>query len=163
MKKFFKRDDEPVAVKANNNQENKNIIKKEIKKEPRKMNDSNVTTLTPDVEIKGSIKFTKTLEMNGKFEGDLITDNGEIVVGPTGQVKANFKVKNAVIEGRVDGNVTAEDRIELKNNAQLIGDLTAKTLSIEEGVLFVGQCNVNPKGIQMGKQQQHAANKEAKK
>ena len=148
MKKFFKKDDESNLVNYDDN--NNNVKENKLNKE-LKMNDSNVTTLTPDVEIKGTIRFNKVLEMNGKFEGELITTNGEVIVGATGEVKANFKVKNAVIEGKVNGNVTASEKIELKNNAQFIGDLTAKTLSIEEGVLFVGKCSVNPNGIESDK------------
>ena len=147
MKKFFRKGDEPDLLnydKSNNKIEN--IIKKEIS-----MDSKNITTLTPDVEINGTIKFSNVLEMNGKFEGELITTDGEIIVGKTGSVKADFKVKNATIEGRVDGNVTATEKIVLKEKAQLIGDLTAKTLSIEEGVLFVGKCNVNPGGIKTEK------------
>ena len=116
------------------------------------MGDNNVTILTTDVEIKGTIKFEKTMNIDGKFEGDLIANNGELIVGKTGEVKANVKVKNATIEGRLDGNVEAQEKVELKRNAQLIGDLQAKVLVIEEGVVFVGQCNVNPNGTKVEKQ-----------
>ena len=110
------------------------------------MSENNVTTLTTDVEIKGTIKFDKVMNVDGKFEGEMIANNGELIVGKTGAVKANVKVKNATIAGRLDGNVEAAEKVELKQNAQLIGDLQAKTLVIEEGVVFVGQCNVNPDG-----------------
>ncbi|MGR3294345.1 MAG: bactofilin family protein [Candidatus Scalindua sp.] len=116
------------------------------------MSENSVTNLTTDVEIKGTIKFEKTMNIDGKFEGELIAEHGELIVGKTGTVKANVKVKNATIEGRLDGNIEAAEKIELKQNAQLIGDLQAKTLVIEEGVVFVGQCNVNPNGTKMEKQ-----------
>lgn len=116
------------------------------------MSENNVTHLTTDVEIKGTIKFDKVMNIDGKFEGELIADQGELIVGKTGTVKANVKVKNATIEGRLDGNIEAEEKVELKQNAQLIGDLQAKTLVIEEGVVFVGQCNVNPDGTKIQKQ-----------
>ncbi len=116
------------------------------------MGENNVTNLTTDVEIKGTIKFEKTMNIDGKFEGEMIADNGELIVGKTGTVKANVKVKNAIIEGRMDGNVEAAERVELKQNAQLHGDLQARTLVIEEGVVFVGQCNVNPDGTKAEKQ-----------
>jgi cytoskeletal protein CcmA (bactofilin family) len=116
------------------------------------MSENNVTNLTTDVEIKGTIKFEKIMNIDGKFEGELIADHGELIVGKTGTVKANVKVKNATIEGRLDGNVEADEKVELKQNAQLIGDLQAKTLVIEEGVVFVGQCNVNPDGTKIEKQ-----------
>jgi cytoskeletal protein CcmA (bactofilin family) len=116
------------------------------------MSENSVTNLTTDVEIKGTIKFEKVMNIDGKFEGELIADHGELIVGKTGTVKANVKVKNATIAGRLDGNIEAAEKVELKQNAQLHGDLQAKTLVIEEGVVFVGQCNVNPNGTKMEKQ-----------
>ncbi len=106
-----------------------------------------MANLTQDSEIKGTIKFGEAMRMDGNFDGELISDNGELVVGKTGNVKATIKVRNAVIEGRVNGNIKASDKVELKQKAQLIGDLQAKILVIEEGVVFVGKCNVNPEGV----------------
>ncbi len=124
------------------------------------MSENNVTNLTADVEIKGTIKFEKIMNVDGKFEGELIADNGELIVGKTGTVKANVKVKNATIEGRLDGNIEVAEKVELKQNAQLIGDLQAKTLVIEEGVVFVGHCNVNPDGTKIEKQNTERQNTE---
>ncbi len=111
-----------------------------------------MTNLTQDVEIKGTIKFGEAMRIDGKFDGELISDNGELTVGKTGKVKATVKVKSAIVEGRVDGNIKASDKVELKQKAHLIGDLQAKTLVIEEGVVFVGQCNVNPEGTKIESQ-----------
>ena len=122
------------------------------------MSEDNVTNLTADVEIKGTIKFEKIMNVDGKFEGELIADHGELIVGKTGTVKANVKVKNATIEGRLDGNIEVAEKVELKQNAQLIGDLQAKTLVIEEGVVFVGHCNVNPDGTKIDKQNMERQN-----
>ncbi|MEE9260106.1 MAG: polymer-forming cytoskeletal protein [Candidatus Scalindua sediminis] len=112
-----------------------------------RMAEGKMTSLTSDADIKGTIKFGEALRIDGKFDGELITDNGELVVGKTGDVKANIKVRSAVIEGRVNGNIKASDKVEFKQKAQLIGDLQAKSLVIEEGVVFVGKCNVNPEGV----------------
>jgi Integral membrane protein CcmA involved in cell shape determination len=111
------------------------------------MAEEKASTLTQDVEIKGTIKFSNAMKIDGKFEGEMLTEEGELFVGKTGSVKANVKVKNAVIEGRMDGNVTATEKVELKEKAHLVGDLKARTLIIEEGVVFVGNCNVNPDGF----------------
>ncbi len=127
------------------------------------MSDANMTNLTTDVDIKGTIKFDKIMKIEGKFEGELVTNEGELIVGKTGAVKANVKVKNATIEGRVDGNICAAEKVELKQKAQLTGDLQARTLVIEEGVVFVGQCNVNPNGTKLEKQTFSEVKKEEKK
>ncbi|MEP9410437.1 MAG: polymer-forming cytoskeletal protein [Candidatus Brocadia sp.] len=127
------------------------------------MSGENVTNLTQDVEIKGTIKFSNIMKIDGKFEGEMITNDGELIVGKTGSIKANVKVKNAVIEGHIDGNVIATEKVELRERAQLIGDLKAKILVIEEGVVFVGNCNVNPDGFKTENTDSREWKKESKK
>ncbi len=145
---FGKKKDTKQDQSIPKNDDSKKGFEKEVesRKEVR-MAGGKLTNLTSDAEIKGTIKFGEALRIDGKFEGELITDNGELTVGKTGNVKANVKVRSAVIEGRVDGNIKASDKVELKQKAQLIGDLQAKILVIEEGVVFVGKCNVNPEGV----------------
>ena len=134
-----------------------------FKKVNESRKESRMANLTQDAEIKGTIKFGEAMKIDGNFEGELISDNGELVVGKTGNVKADINVKNAVVEGRVDGNIKASDKVELKQNAHLIGDLQAKTLVIEEGVIFVGQCNVNPEGTKVESQSHKEESKEEAK
>ena len=107
-----------------------------FKKVNESRKESKMANLTPDAEIKGTIKFGEAMRMDGNFEGELISDNGELIVGKTGNVKANVKVRSAVIEGRVDGNIKASDKVELKQNAHFTGDLQAKILVVEK-VLFL--------------------------
>jgi cytoskeletal protein CcmA (bactofilin family) len=101
------------------------------------------------------------MRIDGNFEGELISDNGELVVGKTGNVKATINVRSAVIEGRVNGNIKASDKVELKQNAHLTGDLQAKTLVVEKGVVFVGKCNVNPEGTKIESRSYKKRQKEA--
>ncbi len=124
-----------------------------------KMAEEKMSNLTSGSEMEGTIKFSNAMRIDGKFDGELITENGELVVGKTGSVKANVKVRSAVIEGRVDGNIKASDKVELKQKAHIIGDIQAKTLVLEEGVTFVGQCNVNPEGTKIESQGYKKENK----
>ncbi|MBW7897729.1 BacA-like protein [Candidatus Brocadiaceae bacterium B188] len=143
MSLFRKNTDE---TKINDGAKGVSETKRELRKES-KMAEEKAATLTQDVEIKGTIKFSNAMKIDGKFEGEMLTEEGELFIGKTGSVKANVKVKNAVIEGRMDGNVTATEKVELKEKAHLVGDLKARILVIEEGVVFVGNCNVNPDGF----------------
>ncbi len=124
-----------------------NDSKSGFKKENGSRKEAKMANLTSGTDLKGTIKFGETMRIDGNFEGELITDNGDLVVGKTGNVKANVKVRSAVIEGRVDGNIKVSDRVELKQDAHFIGDLQAKTLVMEKGVVFVGKCNINPEGV----------------
>ena len=121
-----------------------NDIQKGFKEENEFRNDAKMAYQTPDCKIKGTIKFDGPMRIDGKVDGQIITDSGELVIGETGTVKAAITTKSAIVEGWVEGKITASDKVALKKKAHLIGDLKAKTLVVEEGVVFVGRCNVKP-------------------
>jgi cytoskeletal protein CcmA (bactofilin family) len=97
--------------------------------------------LSTDVEIKGIVKFTNDLVVDGKIEGEIHSD-GNLTVGENARIKAEIKTATVVVYGKVHGNLTATDRIELKASAEVVGDIKAKTLSIEAGAIFVGKSTV---------------------
>lgn len=97
--------------------------------------------LSTDVEIKGTVKFTNDLVVDGKIEGEISSD-GNLTVGENARIKAEVKTATVVVYGKVHGNLTATDRIELKASAEVVGDIKAKTLSIEPGAIFIGKSTV---------------------
>ncbi|GAA5126773.1 hypothetical protein GCM10023212_30590 [Luteolibacter yonseiensis] len=97
--------------------------------------------LSTDVEIKGTVKFTNDLVVDGKIEGEIQSD-GNLTVGENARIKAEIKTATVIVYGKVHGNLTATDRIELKASAEVVGDIKAKTLSIEAGAIFVGKSTV---------------------
>ena len=94
--------------------------------------------LSSDVEIKGQVRFTNDLVVDGKIEGEIDSD-GSLTVGENARVRAEIRTRSVVIYGKVHGNITVADSVELKENAELIGDIKAATLSIEAGAIFVGK------------------------
>lgn len=104
--------------------------------------------LSNDVEIKGSIKFTNELIIDGKVEGE-ITSPGILTVGENAEIRGEIKTKSVTVLGKVHGNITVDERCELKTRAQLIGDLKAARLTIEEGATFVGKSEVTPNKVAM--------------
>ncbi len=103
--------------------------------------------LNSDVEIKGNLKFTGELSLEGKLEGEVTADGGTLHLGETGAVNGNINANTVVIRGKVNGNVIARDKVELKSKAEVFGDIKAAKLSIEEGVTFVGRTEVNPNKV----------------
>ena len=97
--------------------------------------------LSTDVEIKGTVKFTNDLVVDGKIEGEIHSD-GNLTVGENARIKAEIKTATVIVYGKVHGNLTATDRVELKASAEVVGDIKAKTLSIEAGAIFVGKSTV---------------------
>lgn len=99
--------------------------------------------LSNDVEIKGTIRFNDELLFDGKLEGEVISD-GTLILGENSEVQGEIRTKAVSLSGRVQGNITVEEKCELKGRAQLIGDLKAARLVIEEGATFVGRSEVTP-------------------
>jgi cytoskeletal protein CcmA (bactofilin family) len=104
--------------------------------------------LSSDVEIKGSLKFQNELTIDGKIEGE-ITSNGVLTVGENAEIKGEIKTKSVTVLGKVHGNITVEERCELKSHAVLHGDLKAARLVIEDGATFVGKSEVTPNKVAM--------------
>jgi len=94
--------------------------------------------LSSDVEIKGSLKFSNDLVIDGKIEGE-VTSDGSLTIGENAHVKGELKTKSVTVFGKVEGNITVTDRCELKKDAELVGDVRANTLAIEEGATFMGK------------------------
>jgi len=69
---------------------------------------------------------------------------GDAVIGKSAVIKGNLAVNAVTVEGTINGNITAKDRIEMKSSARVTGDIKSKRLSVEDGVTFVGRSEVNP-------------------
>jgi cytoskeletal protein CcmA (bactofilin family) len=118
--------------------------------------------LSSDVEIKGKVKFTNDLVVDGLIEGEIYSD-GSLTVGENARIKAEIHTRSVVVYGKVHGNITVTDRVELKANAELIGDIKAATISIEAGAIFVGQSTVGAPSTQaIGSNASSSSSKPAK-
>lgn len=92
-------------------------------------------------KFKGTIEVEGTLRIDSEFEG-VVNCPETLVVGKTGVVKADINVKNAIIGGKVIGNLTASNKIELQSGSHIEGDITTHRLVIDEGVFFEGSCKM---------------------
>ncbi|MEJ2721064.1 MAG: polymer-forming cytoskeletal protein [bacterium] len=105
--------------------------------------------LGPGCKVKGNIELQGTIRIDGEFEGDIKCPD-TLIIGKSGLVKASVDVKNAVIGGKLLGNIQANNKIELQTGSHVEGDIQTARLVIDEGVFFEGSCK-------MGTQQQHGA------
>jgi cytoskeletal protein CcmA (bactofilin family) len=106
-------------------------------------NTASRNALSTDVEIKGNLKFTGELTFAGKLDGE-IQSEGALNLGDEAIVRGNINVNSVVVRGKITGNASAKEKIEIKSKAELFGDIRASKLVIEEGATFVGKCEVNP-------------------
>ncbi|MEM1058268.1 MAG: polymer-forming cytoskeletal protein [Verrucomicrobiota bacterium] len=102
-------------------------------------NDSTTTLLSRGAECKGEFGFDGALELHGRFEGTLSSETGHLTVGEEALLKADITVSEVVIYGKVQGNIEASEKVELRGRAQVYGDIKANRIIIEDGVIFVGQ------------------------
>lgn len=91
------------------------------------------------VEFEGKISFKGTVRLDGKFRGEIVTDD-TLIVGEEGEVEAQISADVVIISGKVRGNVEAKSRLELHKPGALYGDVKTKNLVVTEGAIFNGRC-----------------------
>ena len=106
-------------------------------------NDDFATVIGPDAQFKGELTFQGGVRIDGQFDGS-ITTSGKVFVSKSGLLKAEVKAASCALEGKLEGNLTAQDRVELRATGQMIGDLKATKLLVVEGATFIGHCEVGP-------------------
>src|SRR5215467_3993156 len=91
--------------------------------------------------FRGSLMVSGTLKIDGEFEGDILNCD-RLEIGEHGLMRADVEVKEALIQGRVIGNVRALGVVELKTGSRMEGDVTAISVVMEPGVHFTGRCTM---------------------
>lgn len=91
--------------------------------------------------LKGELNGIGVARVDGKFEG-IVTVDGDLMVGPDGFLTADLRVTNATISGKVKGNIYAQGKVELLASAVIVGDISAKSIIIEEGAKFNGRSQI---------------------
>jgi cytoskeletal protein CcmA (bactofilin family) len=97
------------------------------------------------VVIKGEISGSESLFIDGRVEGTITFPDSRVTIGRSGNVAANITAKELVIMGKVQGNVDCADRLDIRNEGVLAGDVITHRISIEEGAIIKGGIEVrNP-------------------
>lgn len=97
--------------------------------------------LAQGCKFDGKVQVKGAFRIEGEFSGNIETPEN-LIVGKTGVVRAEVKVKNAIIAGQIFGNIQAENKIELQSGSHVEGDIRTKRLVIDEGVFFEGNCSM---------------------
>jgi cytoskeletal protein CcmA (bactofilin family) len=93
-------------------------------------------------KIRGEISGDEDLQIDGKFEGPVSLRNHRLTVGRSGQLKSEINAREVVVYGTAVGNIRVSDRVEIKKNGEVIGDITTARLSIEDGAYFKGSIEI---------------------
>ncbi|UCD75399.1 MAG: polymer-forming cytoskeletal protein [Phycisphaerales bacterium] len=103
------------------------------------------TIIGPDASFKGDLTFNSAAKVLGSFEGSIIS-KGKIHIADGAKCKATINAKEVAIEGRVEGNVEAGERIEIKPTGAITGDITATRMSMADGASIDGHCRIGLNG-----------------
>lgn len=103
---------------------------------------SHETVLSEGVCVKGQLQFEKQLRINGSFEGSLHAQ-GKLIIGPTGVVKGDIHLDEAVIFGKVIGNITVTT-LTIGPTAQILGNIHTQHLDFQKGAKLVGNVDIDP-------------------
>ena len=104
--------------------------------------------LGPGVTVKGQITGNEDLQVDGRVEGPISLGEHRLTVGRTGQVTAELAAREIVVYGKVEGNLAGE-RIEIKKDASVVGDLTTRRIVIEDGASFKGRIEIGQSSKQV--------------
>lgn len=92
--------------------------------------------------LTGETNFQMMLRVDGHLTGTVTSDGGTLIVGTNGQVDANISVGVATVNGIINGDVIATEKIQLGRTARVMGNIATPRLVIEEGAVFEGGCNM---------------------
>lgn len=101
-----------------------------------------ILVLGSSVTIRGKIISREDLSINGQMEGTIEAKDHRLTIGPNGNVTADIKVREVIVQGSVQGNVEAADKIEIRKDAKLIGDIKTARIGIEDGAYFKGAVDI---------------------
>jgi cytoskeletal protein CcmA (bactofilin family) len=92
--------------------------------------------------LTGETSFQAMLRVDGHLTGRVMSEAGTLIIGSTGRVDANIHVGTAMINGTVNGDIVATEKIELGRSARVIGNVQTPRLTIEDGAIFEGSCSM---------------------
>src|ERR1700691_4648499 len=112
---------------------------------------SGLAQIGKSVVIKGELSGSEDLYVDGQVEGSISLKGNSLTVGPNGSVKATVDAKVIVVQGKLEGNVQASDRVDLRKSAVVTGDIATQRISIEEGAYLKGKVDIQGKSEKAGK------------
>jgi cytoskeletal protein CcmA (bactofilin family) len=114
---------------------------------------SDQATIGKSLVIKGEVTGSESLYIDGRVEGSINLSGNRVTIGRNGVVAANISAREIVVLGKVRGNLTASDRVDIRSDGSLTGDVIAARISIEDGAYFKGGIDIRKGGqpAQQGK------------
>jgi cytoskeletal protein CcmA (bactofilin family) len=113
---------------------------------PGAIPNSEQATIGKSLVVKGEVSGSESLYIDGKVEGAINLPGNRVTIGRNGQVAANISAREIVVLGKVRGNCQASDRVDIRSEGSLTGDVIAARISIEDGAFFKGGIDIRKPG-----------------
>jgi cytoskeletal protein CcmA (bactofilin family) len=92
--------------------------------------------------VKGELTGSEDLYIDGQVEGSIDLQGNNLTVGPNGQIRANINAKGVIVQGKLEGNIHATERVDFRKSAIAVGDVITQRVAIEEGAYFKGKVDI---------------------
>jgi cytoskeletal protein CcmA (bactofilin family) len=99
-------------------------------------------TIGKSLVVKGEISGSESLYVDGRVEGTINLPGNRVTIGRNGQVSANITAREIIVQGKLAGNVNASDRLDVRSEGSLTGDVVAQRISVEDGAFFKGKIDI---------------------
>src|SRR5271168_2686897 len=117
--------------------------------------------ISQGIKIKGEVTGSEDLFVDGLVDGKLNLTNGILTIGPNGSVHADVTAREVIVRGKIDGKISAQDKVQLWSTAQVNGEVQTERLAIEEGALLRGKIEAGKTPRKAGEAKAAAAGKPA--
>ena len=125
-----------------------------VASEPRAHLGRDMVNIGKSVVIKGELSGSEDLTIEGHVEGRIDLKDNVLTIGPNGKIKAEVFAKSVVVLGEVTGNVTASEKVDIRDNGSVDGDIASPRVAIAEGAHFRGSVDMQRQGANKPQQQQ---------
>src|SRR2546426_7989489 len=109
--------------------------------------EKDIVNIGKSVVIKGELNGSEDLTIEGHVEGTIQLRDHVLTIGPNGRIKAQVFAKSVIVLGEVNGNVTASDKVDIRDNGSVDGDIVSPRIAIAEGAHFRGSVDMQRKGV----------------
>ena len=116
------------------------------KAEAARHSERDMVNIGKSVVIKGELSGSEDLTIEGQVEGKIELRQNVLTIGPNGKIKAQVFAKSIIVQGEVHGNVTATERVDIRDNGSVDGDLSAPRVAIADGAHFRGAIDMQRQG-----------------
>lgn len=106
------------------------------------------STIGRTVTIEGTLTAQEDILLEGRFNGEVLLVENALVVGQTGDIRADIKAKNVTIHGKANGDIRASDQVEISASGTMRGDILSPRVILHDGAKFKGRIDMEPEGIE---------------